>query len=44
MGDKIIIEMDLGDTLEIRTMREIGVGHIIGKPEVTTRGTIEASV
>ena len=23
MGDKIIIEMDLGETLEIKTMREV---------------------
>ena len=44
MGDKIIIEMDSGETLETKAMREIGVGHMIGKLEVITEGTIEASV
>ena len=44
MGDKIIIEIDLGETLETKAMREIGVGHMIGKLEVITDGTIEASV
>ena len=44
MGDEIIIEMDSGETLEIKTMREIGVGHMIGKLEVITEGTIETSV
>ena len=43
MGDKIIIEMDFGETLEIKAMREIGVGHMIGKLEVITEGTIEVS-
>ena len=31
MGDKIIIEMDIGETLETKAMREIGVGHMIGR-------------
>ena len=44
MGDKIIIEMDPGETLETKAMREIGVGHMIGKLEVITEGTIGASV
>ena len=44
MGDKIIIEMDSGETLEIKAMREIGVGHMIGKLEIITEGTIRASV
>ena len=29
MGDTIIIEMDSGETLETKAMREIGVGHHI---------------
>ena len=44
MGDKIIIEMDSGETIEIKTMREVEVGHIIGSLELITEGTIEASV
>ena len=36
--------MDSGETLETKAMREIGVGHMIGKLEVITEGTIEASV
>ena len=44
MGDKIIIEMDSGKTLEIEAMREIGVSHMIGKLEIIIEGTIEASV
>ena len=45
MGDKIIIEMySEMETLETKAMREIGVGHMIGKLEVITEGTIEASV
>ena len=44
MGDKIIIEMVSGEILEIKAMREIGVGHMIGNLEVITEGTIEASV
>ena len=39
-----MIEMDLGETLEIKSMTEIGVGHMIGKLEVMTEGAIEASV
>ena len=42
MGDKIIIENDSGKTLETKAMREIGVGHMIGKLEVITEGTIDA--
>ena len=37
MGDKVIIEMDSGKTLEIKAMREIGVGYEIGKLEVINR-------
>ena len=44
MGDKFIIEMDSGETLEIKAMREIGVGHVIGSLEIITEWTIEASV
>ena len=44
MGDKIRIEMDSGETSEIKAMREKGVGHMISKPEALTEGTIEASV
>ena len=44
MGDKIILEMDSVETLETKAMRETGVGHMIGKIEVITEGTIEASV
>ena len=44
MGDKIIVEMDSGETLEIKAMREIGVGQMIGKLEVMTKGTVEASL
>ena len=40
MGDKIIIEMDSGEILEIKAMRETGVGHMIGKLEVITEETI----
>ena len=43
MGDKIIIELDLGETLEGNAMRVIGVGHMIGKLEAITEGTVEAS-
>ena len=39
MGDKIIIEIDSGVTLEIKAMKETGVGHMIGRI-----GTIEALV
>ena len=45
MGDKIIIEMDLGETIETKVMKKkTWVGHMIGKPEVLIEGTIEASV
>ena len=44
MGDRIIIEMDSGETLETIAMKETGVGHMIGKTEVITERTIEASV
>ena len=44
MTDKIIIEMDLGETLETKVMKETGVGHMIGKLEVIIEGTIEVSV
>ena len=38
MGDSIIIEMDLGETLETKVMKETGDGHMIGKPEVIKKG------
>ena len=44
MGDKIIIEMDLGEILEIKAMRETGVGHMIGKLEAIREVTIGALV
>ena len=44
MGQKIIIEMDSGETLEIKTMRVVEVGHMIGSLEMITEGTIEASL
>ena len=44
MGDKIIVEMDSGEILEIKAMREVGVSHMIGNSEVTTEETIEAPV
>ena len=44
MGDRIIIEMDLGETLGTKVMKETGVGHMIGKLEVIIEGTIEVSV
>ena len=40
MGDKIIIEMDSGEISEIKTMREVGVGHMNGNLEILTAGTI----
>ena len=43
MGDKVIIEMDLGETLETKAMKETGVHHMM-KLEVMIGGTIEASV
>ena len=30
MGDKTIVEMDSGEILETKAMREVGVGHMIG--------------
>ena len=39
MGDKIIVEMDSGEILEIKAMREI-VGHMIGNLEIITERTI----
>ena len=30
MGDNIIVEMDSGEILEIKAMREVGVCHMIG--------------
>ena len=44
MGNIIIIEMNLGETLETKVMKETGVGHMIGKLEVIIEGAIEASV
>ena len=42
MGENIIITE--GGILEIKAMKETRVGHMIGKTEVITEGTIEASV
>ena len=44
MGDKIKIKIDSRGSLETKAIRETGVGHMIGKLEVITEGTIEASV
>ena len=44
MGNKITTEMDLGETTEIKVMKDTGVGHMIGTLEVIIDGTIEASV
>ena len=44
MGDKIIVEMDSGEILEIKAMRQVGVGHMIGNSEVIIEGTIEVLV
>ena len=41
MEDKIIVEIDLGEILEIEAMREVGVGQMMGNLEVTTTGTTE---
>ena len=38
MEDRIIVEIDLGEILEIKAMREVGVGQMIGNLEVTTEG------
>ena len=43
MGDKIITITE-GKTLGTKTMKEIGVDHMIGKTEAITEGTIEALV
>ena len=40
----IIIETDSGVTSEIKATKETGVGHMIGKLETITEGTIEALV
>ena len=44
MGDKILLEMDLGETLEIKAMKEVGAGHMIGRLQVITEVTTKASV
>ena len=44
MEDKTIMEMDLGEILEIKVMREVGVGQMTNNLEVITKGTIEALV
>ena len=40
MEEKIIKEMDSGEILEIKAMRETGVGHMIGKLKVITEEKI----
>ena len=44
MEDKIIMEMDSGEILEIKVTREVGVGQMIVNLEVITEGTVEALV
>ena len=44
MRDKIIVEIDSGEILEIKAMREVGVGYLIVNLEIITEGTIKASV
>ena len=44
MGGTILVEMDSGEILEIKAMRDTGVGHMIGNSWLITEGTIEASV
>ena len=44
MGDKIIVKMDSGETLEIKAMREVGVDQMIDNLGVITEGTIEVLV
>ena len=44
MEDKIIMEMDSGEILEIKVMREVGVVQMIGNLEVITEGTIKVLV
>ena len=41
MKDKIIMEMNSGEIIEIKAMKEIGVGQMIGNLEVITEGTTE---
>ena len=41
MEDKIITEIDLGEILEIKAMREVGVDHMIDNLEVMMEGTTE---
>ena len=43
MGDKIIAITE-GETLGAKIMKEIGVGHMIGKTEEIAEGTIEVLV
>ena len=33
--------MGSGEILEIKAMREVGVGHMIGNLEIITEGTIQ---
>ena len=44
MEDKIIVEMDSGEILEIKAIREVGIVQMIGNLEVITEGTIEVLV
>ena len=44
MDNKIIMEMDSGEILEIKVMTEAEVGQMIDNLEVITEGTIEALV
>ena len=44
IGDKIITEMHSEVTLEVKAMKETEVGHVIGKLETITEGTIEVLV
>ena len=41
MQDKIIMEMDSEEIFEIKVMREVGVGQMIGNLEVIIEGKIE---
>ena len=36
MAEKIIVEMNSGEILDIKAMREAGVGHMIGNLEIIT--------
>ena len=42
--DATVIEMDSEEMLENKAMREIEVGHMVGKLQVTTEGTIKVAV